>query len=122
MVESGRRAIKTGGRWRQFHNANRGSRPENLLSEHARPVHRRAMLRVLHNLTKGKIMKFIHHNTGDWIRSACNTSAERTGSYVNEYESIDAIPDQWIRENFEFMLAIGEIVISTGSDVFQIRA
>ena len=67
-------------------------------------------------------MKFIHHNTGDWIRSACNTSATKTDGYVNEYSSIDAIPDQWIRENFEFMLDIGEIVISTGSDVFQIRA
>lgn len=67
-------------------------------------------------------MKFIHHYTGDWVRSDCNTSAIKTDGYVNEYLSIDAIPDQWVRENFEFMLDIGEIVISTGSNVFQIRA
>jgi hypothetical protein len=71
---------------------------------------------------KGKNMKFIHHNTGEWIRSKCDTSATKTDGYVNEYSSIDAISDQWVRENFEFMLDIGEIVISTGSDVFQIRA
>ena len=71
---------------------------------------------------EGLKMKFIHHNTGEWIRSSCDTSATKTDGYVNEYSSIDAISDQWVRENFEFMLDIGEIVISTGSDVFQIRA
>ena len=67
-------------------------------------------------------MKFIHHYTGEWIRSSCDTSATRSEGFVHEYSSIDAIPDQWVRTNFEFMLDIGEIVISTGSNVFQIRA
>ena len=66
-------------------------------------------------------MKFVYHNTGEWIRSDCNTSATRTNGYVCEYPSIDAIADEWIRDNFEWMLNIGEIVISTGSHVFQIR-
>jgi hypothetical protein len=70
---------------------------------------------------EAKTMKFIYHYTGEWIRSDCNTSATRTDGYVNEYPSIDAIPDKWIRENFEWMMNIGEIVVSTGSHVFQIR-
>ena len=66
-------------------------------------------------------MRFIHHYTGDWIRSNCDTSATKTDGYVNEYSSIDAIPDQWVRENFQWMIEICEIVISTGANVFQIR-
>jgi hypothetical protein len=66
-------------------------------------------------------MKFVHHNTGEWIRSDCYTSATRSEGFVREYPSIESIDDKWIKEQFEFMLEIGEIVISTGSDVFQIR-
>jgi len=66
-------------------------------------------------------MKFIHHNTGEWIRSDCYTSATRSEGFIREYPSIESIDDKWIKEQFEFMLQIGEIVISTGSDVFQIR-
>ena len=66
-------------------------------------------------------MKLVHHYTGEWIRSGCNTSAMRTDGYVNEYPSIDAISDEWIRDNFEWMISTGEIVTSTGSHVFQIR-
>jgi hypothetical protein len=68
-----------------------------------------------------KTMKFVYHYTGEWIRSDCNTSATRTNGYSAEYSSIDDISDKWIRDNFNWMLDIGEIVISTGSHVFQIR-
>ena len=80
------------------------------------------LVAVAAQFNEGLKMKFIHHNTGEWIRSSCDTSAKRSEGFVNEYSSIDAISDQWVRENFEFMLDIGEVVISTGSDVFQIRA
>jgi len=66
-------------------------------------------------------MKFVYHYTGDWIRSDFNTSATLTDGYSAEYSSIDDISDKWIRDNFKWMLDIGEIVISTGSHVFQIR-
>lgn len=66
-------------------------------------------------------MKFIHHNTGEWIRSDCNTSATRTKGFVREYPSIEAIDDKWLKQQFEWMMEIGEIVTSSGSDVFQIR-
>ena len=66
-------------------------------------------------------MKFIYHYTGEWIRSDCNTSATRTDGYVNEYTSIDDMPDEWIRHNFKCMLKTGDHVISMGSHVFQIR-
>ena len=66
-------------------------------------------------------MKFIHHNTGDWIRSACNTSAERTGAYVHEYESLDSIDNQWLKNTFEWMIEKGLVVTTCGSDIFQIR-
>ena len=66
-------------------------------------------------------MKLVHHYTGEWIRSDCNTSVMRTDGYVNEYPSTDVISDEWIRGNFEGMLSTGESVISTGSHVFQIR-
>jgi len=66
-------------------------------------------------------MKFIHHNTGEWIRSDCNTSSIRTNGFVQEYPSIDSIGDKWVKQQFEWMMEIGEIVTSSGSDVFQIR-
>lgn len=66
-------------------------------------------------------MQLIHHYTGEWIRSDCNTSATRTEGYTSEYASINDISDEWIRDNFQWMLSAGEIVISTGAHVFQIR-
>lgn len=66
-------------------------------------------------------MKFVHHNTGEWIRSNDWSAAIRTEGFVNEYSSLDAIDDKWLKQQFEWMIEIGEIVTSCGSDVFQIR-
>lgn len=66
-------------------------------------------------------MKLIHHYTGEWVRSNCDTSATRTDGYITEYSSVDTIEDEWIKENFNWMIETGEMVISTGSHVFQIR-
>lgn len=67
-------------------------------------------------------MKFIHHNTGEWVRSNDWTAATRTEGSVTEYDSLDAIPNQWLRSTFAWMLDIGECVTQCGSDVFQIRS
>jgi hypothetical protein len=69
---------------------------------------------------KGKTMKFIHHNTGEWVRPDWHT-ATRTDPIVTEYNSIDDIHDKFIRQTFEWMLEVGEIVTSSGSNVYQIR-
>jgi hypothetical protein len=66
-------------------------------------------------------MKFVHHHTGEWIRSDCNTSAQRTESYIAEYDSLESIQNKWLKETFEWMLEIGEPVTQCGSDTFQIR-
>lgn len=66
-------------------------------------------------------MKFIHHNTGEWIRQNDLSAAIRTDGFVHEYPSLDAIDDKWLKHHFQWMIEIGEIVTSSGSDVFQIR-
>jgi hypothetical protein len=66
-------------------------------------------------------MKFVHHYTGEWVRSNANTSASRTDGYVREYNSLAEIDNAFVRSTFEWMVEIGEIVTSSGSDVYQIR-
>lgn len=66
-------------------------------------------------------MKFVHHDTGDWVRPSIGASY-RTGPIVTEYDSIAEIQDAFVRQTFEWMLEIGEIVTSCGSNVFQIRS
>ena len=66
-------------------------------------------------------MKFVHHNTGEWVRSDCWTAATRTEGSVTEYASLDAIENQWLRDTFSWMLNAGLVVTQCGSDVFQIR-
>jgi hypothetical protein len=66
-------------------------------------------------------MTFVHHYTGEWVRSNANTSATRTDGYVREYNSLAEIDNAFVRSTFEWMMEIGEIVTSSGSDVYQIR-
>lgn len=65
-------------------------------------------------------MKFIHHNTGEWVRPSIGSSY-RIDPVVTEYASIDDIHDQFIRQTFEWMMEHGQIVTSSGSHVYQIR-
>lgn len=66
-------------------------------------------------------MNFVHHNTGEWIRSNDWTAASRTEGYVHEFQTLDAISNKWLRDTFEWMLREGLTVTQCGSDVFQIR-
>lgn len=66
-------------------------------------------------------MKFIHHNTGEWVRPSIG-SAIRTDGFVAEYDSIDKVVCPLAKQMFQWMLEHGEIVTSSGSDVYQIRA
>lgn len=66
-------------------------------------------------------MKFVYHDTGDWVRSDCNTAATRDRPTVEEYNTLDEIGNVWLRRTFEWMLREGMAVTNTGSSVFQIR-
>jgi hypothetical protein len=66
-------------------------------------------------------MRFVHHDTGDWVRPSVGASY-RTDPIVTEYGSLAEIQDAFVRQTFEWMLEIGEIVTSCGSNVFQIRS
>ena len=68
-------------------------------------------------------MKFVHHYTGEWVRPNYWSTVRRypSDAYVREYQSLDAIDDKFVRQTFEWMLEIGEIVTQCGSNVFQIR-
>jgi hypothetical protein len=66
-------------------------------------------------------MKFVHHNTGEWVRSDCWTAATRTEGSVTEYASLDDIENQRVRDSFSWVLGAGLSVTQCGSDVFQIR-
>lgn len=67
------------------------------------------------------ITKFVYHDTGDWIRSDCNTAAIRDRATVEEYNHLDEIDNQFVRDTFAWMLDNGMTVTSSGSSVFQIR-
>ena len=66
---------------------------------------------------------FVHHYTGEWTRPNHWSTVRRypSDAHVQEYASLDAIEDKFIRDTFEWMLEIGEIVTQSGSNVFQIR-
>lgn len=66
-------------------------------------------------------MKFVHHDTGEWIRSDCNAAATRSGPTIREYSNLDSIDDAWLRDTFEWMMREGLIVTQCGSNTFQIR-
>ena len=66
-------------------------------------------------------MTFVHHNTGDWVRSNDWTAATRTDAFVHEYPSLGAISNEWLRNTFKWMLDNGMTVTQSGSDVYQIR-
>ena len=67
-------------------------------------------------------MKFVHHNTGEWVRSTDWSASTRTDGSVVEYANLDEIKNEWVKNQFQWMLEIGEFVITSGSDVFQIRS
>ena len=62
--------------------------------------------------------KFAVHNTGDWVRD--NHGVVRTDPQVKEFDSLDEM-QPFTRQQFEWMLENGEIVISMGNTVYQIR-
>jgi hypothetical protein len=66
-------------------------------------------------------MKFVYHDTGEWVRSNADTAAIRTEASVTEYASLDEIEDKFLRPTFEWMLDNGMAVVNCGSSVFQIR-
>lgn len=65
-------------------------------------------------------MRYVVHYTGDWVRNDANTAATREAPTVAEYDALDAIPkgDRWA---FDWMLEHGEIVVTCGAYVYQIR-
>lgn len=65
---------------------------------------------------------FVHHNTGEWVRSNDWTAATRTDGSVTEYPTLDAIDNKWLRDTFRWMLKHGMTVMQCGSDTFQIRS
>jgi hypothetical protein len=67
-------------------------------------------------------MKFVYHDTGDWVRNDANTRATRTEASVQEYDSLDAIKNQWLKDTFEWMVKEGLHVTQCGSSVLQIRS
>ena len=66
-------------------------------------------------------MKFVHHNTGEWQRDRDWLTSTRSDGYINEYDSLEEIDNAFVRQTFEWMLEIGEIVTNCGSNVYQIR-
>lgn len=66
-------------------------------------------------------MKLVHHETGHWIRSDCDTAATRSEARVTEYAALDDIENKFVRDTFAWMLENGIAVVNSGSDVFQIR-
>jgi hypothetical protein len=65
---------------------------------------------------------FVHHNTGEWVRSDDWSSSTRTDSSVKEYQSLSEIDNKWLYNTFAWMLDNGLSVTQCGSDVFQIRS
>jgi hypothetical protein len=65
-------------------------------------------------------LKFRVHCTGQWIRNDDDTSATREPPTVTEYESLDQM-GEYDRKQFEWMLSIGESVMSSGEWIWQIQ-
>lgn len=68
-------------------------------------------------------MQFVHHNTGEWVRPNDWSTVRRYPSDANvtTYTSLEAMPNDWLRQTFGWMLDEGLTVTQCGSDVFQIR-
>ena len=66
-------------------------------------------------------MVYVVHNTGEWVRTNDWTSATRSDGKVTEYQSLSDVPE-FDRKQFEFMMEIGEVCLSSGTTVWQIRA
>ena len=66
-------------------------------------------------------MKFVYHDTGEWVRPNHDTSATRTDSSVEEYDNLNDIDNAFVRDTFAWMVDNGMTVVSSGSSVFQIR-
>jgi hypothetical protein len=64
--------------------------------------------------------RYAVHNTGDYVRSNAGTSATRTPASIQEFDTLDNM-HPFDRAQFEWMLEHGQIVISMGSTVYQIR-
>jgi hypothetical protein len=67
-------------------------------------------------------MKFVYHDTGDWVRSNADTAATRTDARVEEYADLDQIDSAFVRNTFAWMMDEGLWVTQCGTSVFQIRA
>jgi hypothetical protein len=66
-------------------------------------------------------MKYVYHDTGEWVRTNHNTAATRTDSSVEEYANLNDIDNAFVRDTFAWMVDKGMTVVSSGSSVFQIR-
>lgn len=64
---------------------------------------------------------FVHHYTGDWVRPNANNSAFREQGFVREYDNLAQVTDAFAQAMFQKMLENEQIVISSGSHIFQIR-
>ena len=68
-----------------------------------------------------KKMKFVYHDTGEWVRPDADTSATLTDSSVQEYAHLNDIDNAFVQNTFAWMVDNGMTVVSSGSSVFQIR-
>lgn len=65
--------------------------------------------------------KYAIHNTGDWVRNRRGYgSAEREPPTVQEFDTLENM-HPFDRAQFDWMLEHGQIVISMGATVYQIR-
>lgn len=64
--------------------------------------------------------RYAVHDTGDYVRNNADTSASRTPASVQEFDTLDDM-HPFDRAQFEWMLEHGQIVISMGATVYQIR-
>lgn len=64
--------------------------------------------------------RYAVHDTGEWVRNNADTAATRTPATVKEYDTLDDV-HPFDRKQFEWMLEHGQVVISMGSTVYQIR-
>lgn len=60
------------------------------------------------------------HNTGEWVRSNDLTSATRTKGSVLEYSSLEEM-DSFDRDQFEFMLEKGFVVLNSGNTFWTVN-
>lgn len=63
--------------------------------------------------------RYAIHNTGDWVRDR-NGNAIRENATVQEFDALDTM-HPFDRAQFDWMLEHGEIVITMGSTIYQIR-